>query len=121
MVFRMKMPTFAALVIWAIGEKAPMDSNTIARLMIASLKDPHNASKWHNYLGIYGNAEQVKAMNLQNRAAAARYLAEKTLRWRYQHSFHCWMMKIKMLRHSERSTRIEQLWRDWQKLWFQNF
>ena len=63
--------------IWAIGEKAPMDSNTVARLMIGCLKDPHDATKWHFYLGSYGNAEQVKAMNLQNRAAAARYLAGK--------------------------------------------
>lgn len=28
------------VTIWVIGEKAPMDSNTIAKLMIAGLKDP---------------------------------------------------------------------------------
>ena len=43
------------VTIWAIGEKSSMDSNTIARIMIAALKDPAP----------------------QNRCSAARYLGGK--------------------------------------------
>jgi hypothetical protein len=39
------------VTIWAIGEKSSMDSNTIARIMIASLKDPHNRWSAARYLG----------------------------------------------------------------------
>ena len=33
------------VTIWAIGEKAPADSNTIARLMIGCLKDPSSSNR----------------------------------------------------------------------------
>ncbi len=38
-------------IIWVIGEKAPMDSNTVARLMIGCLKDPYNRGEAARYLG----------------------------------------------------------------------
>jgi len=38
------------MTIWVIGEKAPMDSNTIARLMIGCLKDPQNGGAAARYL-----------------------------------------------------------------------
>jgi hypothetical protein len=65
------------MTIWIIGEKAPVDSNTVARLMIGYLNDAHDATKWQLYLGGYASAQQVKVMNLQNRADAAKYLGGK--------------------------------------------
>jgi hypothetical protein len=39
------------VTIWVIGEKAPVDSNTVARLMIGCLSDPQNRGDAARYLG----------------------------------------------------------------------
>jgi hypothetical protein len=48
-----KIDVIRGVTIWAIGEKSSMDSNTIARIMIASLKDPDvgNRDEAVRYLG----------------------------------------------------------------------
>ncbi len=50
------------VTIWAIGEKSSMDSNTIARIMIASLKDPHNRWSAAKYLGGKDPAMAIPAL-----------------------------------------------------------
>ena len=57
-----KTDVIRGVTLWAIGEKSSMDSNTIARIMIASLKDPHNRWSAAKYLGSKDPALAIPAL-----------------------------------------------------------